>query len=130
VIFRRLLLAVTAAAMFAAGAAVGVAALAFALYALVEPRLGRAGAAATVAMTTMVLMLTAGLSIGLATRKKRSKAPAPTPAGVFDKAMAFVRSKPVVAASAAVGAGLMATRNPRYLGDVLRAFLDGGSPRK
>ena len=46
VILRRLILALAGAAAFAASAAVFILALAFALYALIEPELGRAGAAA------------------------------------------------------------------------------------
>jgi branched-subunit amino acid ABC-type transport system permease component len=130
VIFKRLLLALTAAAAFAAGAAVGVVALAFALYALVEPRLGRAGAAATVAATTMAIMVLAGVVLATAGRRKPPRHAPPATGGAVERAFDFVKRKPVVAVSAAVGLGLMAVRNPRYLGEALRAFFDGKPPPK
>ncbi len=129
-IFRRILLALMAASAFAAGAAVMVIALAFALYALVEPQLGRAGAAATVAATTAALIGLGGLFLALAGRRKPSKEPLSIAGSLLERALAFVRQKPILTASAAVGAGFMAVRNPKYLGAVLRAFLDGKPPTK
>jgi hypothetical protein len=125
VIFRRVLLALMAAAMFSAAAAVIVVALAFALYALVEPYLGRAGAAATVALVAAILIGFAGLIMAVAGRNKRSRVAASLAGGLLERAIAFVRQKPIVAASAAIGAGLMAARNPKYLGEALRAFFEG-----
>ena len=123
-IFRRVLLALMAAATFSVAAGVIVVALAFALYALAEPHLGRAGAAATVALTTAVLLGIAGLILALAGRGRRSRPASRLSGSILDRAIAFVREKPVVAASAAIGAGLMAVRNPKYLGEALRAFLE------
>ena len=128
-IFRRVLLALIAASAFAAAAGVLVVALAFALYALVEPKFGAAGAAATVAGTTAGLMALGGLLIALAARPRKRVAP-PAPEGVLERALAFIRQKPVLAGTAAVGAGLLAVRNPKYLGEVLRSFLDGKPPPK
>jgi hypothetical protein len=125
VIFRRVLLALMAAATLAAAAAVIVVALAFALYAVAEPHLGRAGAAATVALATAILIALAGVIMALAGRNKRSRAASLLSGGILERAVAFVRQKPIVAASAAIGAGLMAARNPKYLGEALRAFFDG-----
>ncbi len=42
--------------------------------------------------------------------------------------MNFLREKPVVAISAAIGAGFLAVRNPRYLGAAVRSFLEGREP--
>ena len=128
-IFRRVLLALMAAATFSAAAAVIVVALAFALYALVEPSLGRAGAAATVALATAVLIGLAGLIMALMGRGRRPRPASSVSGGVLERVIAFVSEKPFVAASAAIGAGLMAVRNPKYLGEALRAFLDT-DPRK
>jgi len=124
VIFRRVLLALMAAATFSAAAAVIVVALAFALYALVEPSLGRAGAAATVALATAILIAIGGMIMALAGRAGRKKAAATLSGGILERAIAFVREKPIVSASAAIGAGLMAVRNPKYLGEALRAFFN------
>jgi hypothetical protein len=129
VIFRRVLLALMAAATFSVAAGVIVVALAFALYALVEPYLGRAGAAGAVALATAVLTALAAMIMALAGRGKRVKTPAVS-GGILERGIAFARQKPIVAASAAIGAGLMAARNPKYLGEALRAFLDGESRTK
>ena len=129
-IFRRVLLAVIAISMFAAGAAVAVVALAFALYALAEPKFGAAGASAIVAATTAALMGLGGLALALAARPKKRPAPPPAAEGALERALAFIRQKPVLAGAAAVGAGLLAIRNPKYLGETLRAFLEGRPPPK
>jgi len=125
VIFRRLLLALMAAATFATAAAVCVVALAFALYALVEPRLGRAGAAGVVAATTAALTILAGLLMAWAAHRRRLRAPSTRVGGLVERALAFLQQRPIVSASAAAAAGLMAARNPRYLGEALRAFFEG-----
>jgi len=117
-----------AAAAFSAGAAVAVVALAFALYALIEPHLGRAGAAACVALAVAALMALGGAIMAWIGRRRRARLAVPT--GLLEQAIAFVQQKPVVAASAAVGAGLMAIRNPKYLGEVLRAFFEKNPTKK
>ncbi len=129
-IFRHILMALVTAAMFAAGSAVAVVALAFALYTFVEPRLGRAGAAATVAVVVVALMVVGGLAVVWAGRKKPSKTGSSTLGGTLKQGLEFLQRKPVVAATSAVWVGIMAFRNPKYLGSVLRAFLDGQPPRK
>jgi hypothetical protein len=128
VIFRRILLALMAAATLAAASAVVVVALAFALYALVEPYLGKPGAAATVALVTAILIAFAGMAMALAGRGGPRRAASTLSGGFLERALAFVREKPIVAASAAIAAGLMASRNPKYLGEAIRAFLEG-SPK-
>jgi hypothetical protein len=128
VILRRLILALAAATAFAASAAVCIVALAFALYALVEPYVGRAGAAAIVAGSAALLLAIGGLSIGLAAGRKRPKIAAGTPPKAVERVFAFVRQKPVVAMAAALGAGFMAVRNPRYLGALVRSFIEGREP--
>jgi len=130
VIFRRLLLAAVALALFSAGAAVFVVAASFGAYALFEPRLGRAGAAGALAALIATLIVVSGLFMAWAGRKRPSKSPQGLAGGLFERALAFVKQKPILAASAAIGAGFMATRDPKYLGTVLRAFLDGETPSK
>ncbi len=127
-IFRRVLFAVMALSAFGAGAGVIVVALAFALYALLEPHLGRAGAAAVMAAGLAFTMMLAGLAVSSVGRKRPLKA-APLPLGLLERVIAFVQEKPIVAASAAIGAGFMAVRNPKYLGEVLRAFFEGKSAK-
>jgi hypothetical protein len=127
---RRLFLGLAAAAAFSAAAAVFVFALAFALYAFAEPHTGRAGAAAVVAGVTALLMALTGLLIGSAAQPKKRDTPAAAGGSLLDRAFRFVRDNPVVAVSAALGAGFMAVRNPTYLGSVMRAFMDNGQDPK
>jgi hypothetical protein len=57
--------------------------------------------------------------------KKIVAAPAPAPspiAGLVETLSDIVRERPVVMLLAAVGAGVLAIRNPRYLASALRAF--------
>jgi len=124
-------MALMAAAVFSAAAAVAVFALAFTLYALVEPTLGRAGAAGTVAGVTALLIALGGVLLILSGRKPPPKPPVLT-GNLLERALAFVRQRPVLAASAAIGAGFMAVRDPKYLGEVLRTFLgeSDGARRK
>ncbi|MGI8841530.1 MAG: hypothetical protein ACR2F8_12230 [Caulobacteraceae bacterium] len=122
---RRLFLALAAAAAFAASAAVCVVAIAFALYALIEPHVGRAGAAAIVAAAAALVIALGGLFIGAAARRRRDRQPAAAVGGAAERILRFVRDKPVVAISAALGAGFLAIRNPRYLGAAVRAFFEG-----
>jgi hypothetical protein len=45
--------------------------------------------------------------------------------------MNFFRDKPVVAVGAALGAGFLAVRNPKYLGAAIRSFIEGHeTPKK
>jgi hypothetical protein len=125
---RRLLLGLVAAAALAASAAILVVALAFALYALVQPDLGPAGAAATVAGSAALLMGLLGLTIALIARVKRPKPKPHSMGGVVEQIFELLREKPVMAISAAIGAGFLAIRNPTYLGSAIRAFLEGRPP--
>jgi hypothetical protein len=125
---RRLLLALVAAAALATSASVLVVALAFTLYAFVEPFVGRSGAAATVAGAAAVLIGLMGMMIAMMARPKRSKralSGSKTVGGGIDRIIGMVREKPLMTVSAAIGAGFMAVRNPGYLGAAIRAFLDG-----
>jgi hypothetical protein len=128
---RRALLGLVAAAALATSASVLVVALAFALYAVCEPLIGRAGAASAVAGAAALLIGLLGLMIGMAARAKsarRSKLAANTVGGLIERVIDFAREKPLVAVSAAIGAGFMAVRNPTYLGSAIRAFLEGERP--
>jgi len=120
-IFRRILFALMAIAAFSAAAAVLIIALAFALYALAEPRFGRAGAAASVAGAAALFMGLGGLIMALLGRRRPK---IETPAGLAERAFDFLQQKPVLAALGAIGAGLMTIRNPKYLGEAVRAFFE------
>lgn len=127
-IFRRVLLLLAAAATLAVSAGVCVVALAFALYALVKPYVGQAGAAGVVALAAAILIGLVGAV--LASQGRARKAKTPEPRSFIDRIAQFVRDKPATAIAAAAAAGLMAVRNPEYLGSALRAFIEGRNPPK
>ncbi len=130
-ILRRLILGLAGAAALAASAAVMVVALAFALYALVEPYVGRAGAAAIVVGSAALLMALCAALIFLVARPRRRKAlPPKAMHSLVDRALEFVRDKPVVSIAASLAAGLFAIRDPKYLGAAIRAFLEGRPPER
>ncbi|HEY5071021.1 MAG TPA: hypothetical protein VII63_03220 [Caulobacteraceae bacterium] len=124
-ILRRLTLALTAAAVFATSAAVAVIAVAFALYALLLAYVTPAGAAAIVAGAAAAVLALGALIIGRRPRVKRAAAQPPRATGFMERALTLVRDKPVVAIAAAIGAGFLVIRNPRYLGAAVRAFVEG-----
>jgi hypothetical protein len=127
VIFRRLLYFLAGAGALSASAAIVMVALAYALYALVKPALGPAGASAVVALAAAVMIGLIGLVLaGLARPPKRPARREPESLG--DRMTDFIRSKPVVAVGAAIAAGLLAVRNPSYLGAAFRSFMEGGEP--
>lgn len=128
-ILRRVILALAGAAVLAASAAVCVVALAFALYAWVEPTLGRAGAAGVVAGATAFLVAIAAAALLIASRGKRRKVALVPNRTALDRSLNFVRDQPVLAIIGAVGAGLLAVRNPEYLGSAVRAFFEGRPPK-
>lgn len=127
---QRLLLGLAAGAVFVTSACVAVVALAFALFALVEPYVGRAGAAAIVVGAAALLMFAMALALRMVARRRRPmKAALSGKGGPFETIVRFVREQPVMAVSAALGAGFMAIRNPHYLGSTLRAFFEGRESR-
>lgn len=124
-IFRRLALALVAAAVLATSAAVAIVALALALYALVLPLLTPAGAAAVVAGAAAVVLATAALLLARRPRPRRETSKAHRTGNVVERALALAQEKPVIAIAAALGAGFLIIRNPRYLGAAVRAFVEG-----
>jgi hypothetical protein len=127
VIFRRLLLLLASLTALAVSAGVFVIALAYALFALVKPYVGPAGAAGVVAVAAALFIGLIGLV--LANLGKAPKRKPGGPESIVDRVADFVRSKPVTAIVGAVAAGLLAVRNPKYLGSVIRAFMEGREPR-
>jgi hypothetical protein len=111
----------------AVSAGVVVVALAYALFALVRPYVGPAGGAAIVALAAAILIALLGLMLGAMARPPKRKVEEPE--SLIDRVVEFVRARPVTAVAGALAAGLMAVRNPRYLGAVLRAFVEGRTVR-
>jgi hypothetical protein len=126
VIFRRLLFLLAGAMALAVSAGVVVIALAFALYALAEPYVGRAGAAGIVAVAAALLIGVLGfLLTRLGRPRARPRPKAGEPETITDRVADFVRSRPVTAIAGAIAAGILAVRNPGYLGSLVRAFVEG-----
>lgn len=124
-ILRRILLFLASATALAVSAGVIVVALAYALYALVKPTVGAAGGAAIVAAAAAVLIGVIGFGLAMAARPKRRKARDARGDSPIDRVVDFVREKPVTSIAAAIAVGLMAVRNPGYLGAAIRAFVEG-----
>lgn len=126
---RQVGLGLAAAAVLATCAAIFVAALAIALFALMLPRLGPAGAAASVAAAAAAILLIAGVAIAMAGRPKTPKV-VPKGKDPFARIVNLVKEQPVSAIAAAISVGVLAIRNPRYLGVAARSFLEGRAPPK
>jgi hypothetical protein len=129
VIFRRLLFLLAGATALAVSAGIVVVALAFALYALAEPYVGRAGAAGIVALAAALLIGVLGFGLARSGRRPARKPKPGEPDTITDRIFDFVRSKPVTAIAGAVAAGILAVRNPGYLGSLIRAFVEGREGR-
>ena len=118
------LFAAAGAALAAAG--VLVVALAFALYALMRDsaNLSAAAAAAVVAgaVAAVFLILFAALAI-----KARSKPKEPP---VVERLKTIVRERPIMAAGAALAAGVFAVKNPKAILPLILAFLEPKTPRR
>jgi len=125
VILRRILFFLASATALAVSAGVIVVALAFALYALAKPYVGASGGAAIVAAAAAVLIGGLGLAIGAAARPRRRRGGRREPETPLDRMVDFIRDKPVTSIAAAIAAGLMAVRNPGYLGAAIRSFIEG-----
>jgi hypothetical protein len=115
--------------MLAVSAGVIVIALAYALFALARPYVGPAGASAIVAGAAALFIALIGITFAIMGRKPRRKSKEPE--SVTDRVVEFVKTKPITSVVGAVAAGVMAIRNPGYLGSAIRAFVEGReAPRR
>ncbi len=122
----RLILAVCGTAALAAASGVFVVALSLALYAALEPTLGAAGAAASVAVACLLILAAAGLALlWIATRRRRPAAA--SEGGDFGAdLLELARRRPFLAlfgAAAATAIGLSALRNPRVVSGLMSVVL-------
>jgi hypothetical protein len=120
-IVRHIVRIAAGAAAVAAAVAASVVAAGFALYALLEPRIGAPGAAAIVALILALVAAIAGLILTRAPRPKRGAAE-PEP-GLAERVIEIARTKPILAAAGAIAAGVIAWRNPALVGVVMAALL-------
>lgn len=121
----RTLMALAAGAAIAAAAAVGVFSAFFALFAFIEPMVGTAGAAAIISGTSALAVGIAGfVAAQRAEGDRKAAAEAAPDASLIEVIMGVVRDRPLLAAGAAVAAGIYALRNPQLAAAVVRAFMD------
>ncbi len=116
---------VIAVAAMAAATCVLVVSASFAVYALLRTYIGPSGAAACV--TLAAAMLLGVLALVLFSKAKGPKLTtkgktADAQGGLVERLTELVSDRPVVAASAAVAAGLLAWRNPTLVSTVLRVL--------
>ncbi|MBV9510716.1 MAG: hypothetical protein JO303_10590 [Caulobacteraceae bacterium] len=130
-IIRRALCFIAALAATAGASFVVVFALAFGVYALLEPHLGPAGSAGCMVLGFAVLLglaaLIAALQLKPPRRGRRDREGQAQ--GLAERLIAMIKDKPYAAAGVAAAIGLLATRNPRLIGSAVRAFLDGWDDR-
>jgi hypothetical protein len=121
-IFRRVALALAAAACLAAAAAMAVVALGYALFALLRDPLGPSGAAACVVVVAALIAAIAGFvlmqsaKVGRAPHKRRGGGGAGAPANLTDSMADLVRDRPAPAAALAAAVGFVLTRSPGLAG--------------
>ena len=124
-ILRKIIVALIGAAVLAASAGVLVVALAMALYALLRPYLGAAGAAAAVVLAAAVLMAIVGLVLERWILKpSRHKGKPEDEQDLLQKLIGMAQERPMIAAGALIGAIFLAIRNPALTAVVVKAFLD------
>jgi hypothetical protein len=121
---RRALAILMAGAALAACLGVAIVAAVFALHALLEPWLGAVGATAAVVALVAVLIAVGAVIAQLVLRPRRSALAGPPASALVDRALVFVRDRPVVAMVGAVGVGVVVVAQPLLVARITRAFLD------
>ncbi len=116
-----------------AGAGALMVAIAFALYALLKDYVGPAGASALTALLLAILIgVVAVVALGQAKGKPKAHAKADKgggPPAIVQRGLDLARERPLLAAGAAVAAGLLALRNPALIGAVIGAVSARGERR-
>ena len=128
-ILRRLIILATLIAGLAVSASVVLVALVYAVHSLLTPYLGAAGATALMVALVAGVLGAASAALFALSRPKTVvvKAAPPSPLSQVVEVLAdTVRERPVVVVLAAIGAGVLAVRNPAYLASALRAFTAAG----
>ncbi len=123
---------VVALAAMAAAAGVLVVSASFAAYALLRTYIGPSGAAACIMLAAAIVL--GGLALFLMGKAKGPKIKATGrtdgKGGLVERLTGLVSDRPVVAAGAAVAAGLLAWRNPTLVSTLLRAMEAQPADRK
>jgi hypothetical protein len=132
-IVERTLAALATAAAVVAAASVAIVAAFFALFALVEPFVGKAGAGAVVAgaaavLAAVIALIAARKMEGDKRRHHEAQAASMAAGGHADLAgliLGVIKDRPLLSAGAAVAVGVYALRNPALISAVVRGFMDG-----
>ena len=125
-IFEKTIAAVTAVAAIGSAVAVAVVSSAFALYAVLLPHLGAAGSAAALAGIFAAFALGLGAFYARKADGRRTPgAPAPSDEGLLGRIFEMAKDRPLLAAGAALAAGVFAVRNPAVLTAIVSAFMAG-----
>lgn len=125
-IIRKLVLALVAAAATLAASGVIVVAAAYALFALVRPALGPAGAAAVVCLAAALLIGLIGVIAAMqasAAAKRLKKARENSPS-LLDQLIEVARDRPLVSGGAVITALTLAVKNPLVLGAIVKSLLN------
>lgn len=121
---------VAALAAMAAAAAVVVVSAAFAFYALLRIYVGPSGAAACVTLAAAIVLGVLAVVMFNKAKGPKAKVRKPGEGNLAERLTDLVSDRPVVAASAAVAAGLLAWRNPTLVSTLLRVLEPRGTDRK
>lgn len=126
---KRILNLAAAFSAVVAAAAVVIVAASFALYAVVLPYLGEAGAAAAVAgVFALVALIVAWVATRKVTPKAKRGAKADD-ASVIDRLIDMAKERPLVALGAAAAAATVLLRNPAVITAVISAFMAGSASK-
>jgi len=125
-LIRKLLLIFAAGGAALAAAGVLVVSLAWALYALMRDQadLSAAASAAVVAGAIALIFVIVAIVFAI---KASSKPKEPE---VVERIKTLVRERPVMAAGAALAAGVFAVKNPKAILPLVLAFLEPRKPRR
>jgi hypothetical protein len=121
---RRGLAILIAGAALVACLGVVIVALVFAGHALLQPWLGAPGATAAVIAVLALVIAVGAVVAQLALGSRARPAPALPATALVDRALVFVRDRPVVSIVGAVGVGFIVIARPLFVARTTRAFLE------
>lgn len=124
---RKAVFILLALAALSAVAVVAVVALAAALFAALAPGLGVAGSAAVVGVVFILVLVLGAL---LATAKSGRKDEPVDDSGLLHSLIEIARAKPLLAAGAAIAAGVLAVRNPAVVAAIIAAMINRPHPKE
>jgi uncharacterized membrane protein len=123
----RTIAAVTAAVALATATMLCVVAATCALFWVLEPLVGRAGAAAllagVLALIVAICVLIAVSRTGHPQHHHQAHS-GPTDFAFVDRLIEMAKDRPLLSAGAALAAGLIAIRNPALVATIVAAFMD------